>query len=269
MGLFGNYDKPGKGIEKDAPKKRGIFLYAELFWRKLGLLVKSNILYFVVSIPVLVLYHFLCWFALCILKTDGAPSVRTLILSTILLAVFWGTGPVSCGYTYLLRNFAREEHVFLMSDFFEKIKENFKAGLLVLVADSAVILLGSTALAFYTRLLKSGYGFAKYIICALLVMAMLYTFMHYYIYELTVTFENKFMTTVRNSFILASATIPMNLVLSVITAFITLFLFGYLTPLAMVFATLFFWFGFMRFPIDFYSARLIKRKLIDIRSDVL
>ena len=59
MGLFFNYDKPGKGIEKDAPKKKGPFLYLELLWRKLGKLILSNILYFVLSLPVILLYHFL------------------------------------------------------------------------------------------------------------------------------------------------------------------------------------------------------------------
>ncbi|MBR5808875.1 MAG: hypothetical protein IKY39_02040 [Clostridia bacterium] len=33
MGIFPNYEKAGAGIDKNAPKKRGIFLYFELIAR--------------------------------------------------------------------------------------------------------------------------------------------------------------------------------------------------------------------------------------------
>lgn len=56
MGLFFNYDKPGPGVDKNAPKHWGIFLYFELLWRNFGKMLLSNMLYFVVSMPVLALY---------------------------------------------------------------------------------------------------------------------------------------------------------------------------------------------------------------------
>lgn len=262
MGLFNNYDKPGKGIDKDAPKKKGIFLYFELLWRKLGLLVKSNMLYFLVSIPVILIYHFASWFVLTNLTRSGNPSQHFILISAILLTILWGTGPVSCGYAYLMRNFAREEHVFLTSDFFEKIKENFKLGNAMLAADIVVLFTGTIALRFYMQLFKSGHAFAKYIICILIIAAMFYTFMHYYVYEFAVTFENKVGATIKNSLIMSAATLPMNLLLTIFITFITYLVFGFFTPIAIVFLSLFFWISLMRFPIDFYVARVIKRKLI-------
>lgn len=263
MGLFNNYDKPGKGIDKDAPKKKGIFLYFELLWRKLGLLIKSNILYFLVSIPVILIYHFASWFALANLTRSGNPSQHMILISAVLLTVLWGTGPVSCGYAYLMRNFAREEHVFLTSDFFEKIKENFKLGIIMLIADIAVLFTGTVSLRFYMQLYKNGQGFAKYIICILIIAAMFYTFMHYYVYEFAVTFENKALDTIKNSFIMAAASMPMNLFLTLFVSLVTYLAFGFFTPIAIVFLSLFFWISLMRFPIDFYAARVIKRKLIN------
>ena len=50
MGLFFNYDKPGPGIDKNAPKKKGIFLFLELLGRNLSNLLLSNMLYFIVSL---------------------------------------------------------------------------------------------------------------------------------------------------------------------------------------------------------------------------
>ena len=56
MGLFFNYDKPGPGVEKDAPRKKGAFLFFELLGRNFRKLVLANMLYFAVSLPVSVLY---------------------------------------------------------------------------------------------------------------------------------------------------------------------------------------------------------------------
>ena len=56
MRLLFNYDKPGPGVDKDAPKRKGIFLFLTLLWRNSGKLLISNMLYFVVSLPVLALY---------------------------------------------------------------------------------------------------------------------------------------------------------------------------------------------------------------------
>ncbi len=55
--------------------------------------------------------------------TEALPQIAVII--TLLIVILWGTGPISCGYTYILRNAAREEHTFLVSDFFGKSKESF------------------------------------------------------------------------------------------------------------------------------------------------
>ena len=51
MGLFNNYLKEGPGIDVNAPKKKGIFLFFEIFGRKFIDLIKTNSLYFLVSLP--------------------------------------------------------------------------------------------------------------------------------------------------------------------------------------------------------------------------
>ena len=46
MGLFGaNYENPGAGIAKDAPKKKGFFRFMEIFGRKFWKLLELNFLY--------------------------------------------------------------------------------------------------------------------------------------------------------------------------------------------------------------------------------
>ena len=51
FGLF-DYSKPGPGISKDAPKKRGFIEFWEIFFRKFWKLCTANLLYVLVNLPV-------------------------------------------------------------------------------------------------------------------------------------------------------------------------------------------------------------------------
>ena len=54
MGLFGNrYERAGSGIAKNAPKKKGIFRFFEIFGRKFWKLFELNLLYFLSFLPVI------------------------------------------------------------------------------------------------------------------------------------------------------------------------------------------------------------------------
>ena len=63
---------------------------------------------------------------------------RLALIITVLVSIFFGSGPASCGYAYVLRNMAREEHTWVFSDFFQKFKEGFWRGLLYFVVDVIV-----------------------------------------------------------------------------------------------------------------------------------
>lgn len=268
MGLFFNYDKPGRGVDKDAPKKWGPFLYLELLGRKLGILIKSNLMYFIVSSPVLVLYHFFFFSMLSSKLPDyGLDAVNQIaaILSVVLVAL-WGSGPVSCGYTYILRNSAREEHVWLVSDFFEKSKENFKQGLVFLLIDFIALVLGVNAIGFYWGMAANN-ALYLYLTFVVVVGMVIYTMMHFYMYEFAVTFDNKLSAIYKNSFLMAFANMPMNLLLMVIVLVCSYFVLGMLATVGIIIVTLVIWLSMMRFPIDFYTARMIKRKIIVDESD--
>ena len=265
MGLFFNYDKPGPGVSKDAPKKKGLFLYTELFFRKFWLLIKANMLYFAVSLPVMAVYNFIIINTLAAVLPADSQDMQWQIslIFTAIITILWGTGPVSGGYTYILRNSAREEHVWVLSDFFEKSKETFKLGIIVLIMDIAALILGIYAVNVYTSMMKSGYAFAKYALIALAIAYVFYTFMHYYVYEFGVTFENKARNTLKNALIVGVATLPANMLLTIFVIIATVFVFERLTAFSIILALLLIWISLMRFPIDFYVARMIKRRFID------
>ncbi len=269
MGLFFNYDKPGKGIEKDAPKKKGIFLYLELLWRKLGKLILSNMLYFILSIPVMLVYHFLVFSTMSAAFPGNVGTgefVQLSFITTIVLTVLYGSGPISCGYTFLMRSYAREEHVWLTSDFFQKCRENFKQSIIIFIIDLLVLFLVSNAAVFYGSLYRIGHQIGLYMMTIILICAMLYTFMHYYIYQFTITFDIKLRDIFKNSLIMSIASLPMNLFL---TAFIVIASFMILinfTTVGIGLLSFICFISFMRFPIDFYVSRIIKRRLIDTQT---
>ena len=50
LGLFGNYDKPGPGVDKDEPKKAAPVRFFEILWRKLSKLVQLNLTFMILSL---------------------------------------------------------------------------------------------------------------------------------------------------------------------------------------------------------------------------
>ena len=265
MGIFPDYTKVGPGVDKNAPKKRGIFLYFELLGRYFWKIVKSNMLYTAISLPVLMLYHyiFLCVFGSAY-GIDGDITVinRNAVLVTVLLAILWGTGPVSCGFTHLLRGMAREEHVWISLDFFKRSKECFKHSLVFLLVDVAVVLTSVVSLSVYATYAETKSALFLIPSAIIVVGLILYTFMHFFMYEFEITFENSIKEVYKNSFIMAIATFPMCIFITAIICVLSYCLLGVLTGIAIVIITFLCWVGIMRFIIDFYSARLIKRRFL-------
>lgn len=265
LGFFPNYEKAGAGIDKNAPKKRGIFLYFELLGRYLWKFIKANMLYVAVSLPILMLYHylFLCVFGTIYGADADMSSVNHSALTfTALIAIFWGTGPVSCGFTHLLRGMAREEHIWVSLDFFKKSKESFKHGLAFLIADVIVFMASIMSLSVYSSFMENKSSIFMIPMVIIILGLIIYTAMHFYMYELEITFENNLKEIYKNSFIMAIMTFPMILLISGIICILSYFVLGILPSAGIVIIGFLFWVGLMRFIIDFYSARYIKRHFL-------
>lgn len=265
MGLFFNYDKPGPGVDKNAPKKKGIALFFELLWRNFGKMLLSNMLYFVVSLPVLALYAVIIsmFFGNVIPEEVGSAGfLQIVMILTVIVVILWGTGPVSCGYAYILRNVAREEHTFLASDFFEKTKENFWHGLVFLLVDILMLTVFSVSVLFYHELSEKTGGIYTIFYYLIIFMIVLYTIMHFYLYEMEVTFENGIKNVYKNAFLMSIATIPMCLVIGAVIIVLSFLILRFLTPVAIIIVAFLCWISIMRFMVDFYTARVIKKNFL-------
>ena len=176
MGWFGvDYNKPGPGVDKHAPKKKSFVVFFEIYFRKFWKLVVANLLYVLVSLPILT------------------------------------SGLANAGLTYITRNFSREKHAFT-SDFFDIIRRNWKQALPVGIINTLLGAAIAYALVFYG--VNIGNLTAMIFFIILSVLAALFICMRYYIYMLMITFKFSFKQLYKNSFIMASSCLKPNLIIT-------------------------------------------------------
>ena len=260
MGLFTrSFDKPGKGVDPNAPQKRSFFRFFDIFFRKFWHFVRVNLIYALTLIPTFVVV-----FVIAGIVSNGIlslPNMSEMLNSlaqqmaesagdaglaeyqraqlivtfdlfvrfviTYLFVVFWGMGPATAGVTYVLRNFAREEHAWIWSDFKDALKSNFKQSIVVFIIDVVVFVLLYFAITFYMQM-PGLIGALRYII---IIVTLVYTLMHFYIYPLMVTFQLSLKDLYRNSMLFALGKLPSNLLV---------FLILLLVHMGSVFAAVFF-----------------------------
>ncbi len=92
---FGNYNKPGPGIEKDAPKKKGFDLMFEILGREFWQIWALNFYFLIASIPIITI------------------------------------GPATVAMHRVLVTMIRDENVYALRDFITAFKKNFKQGVIV------------------------------------------------------------------------------------------------------------------------------------------
>lgn len=290
MGIFGTgYTQPGKGVDKNEPKKRGPFLFFEIIWHKFMKFLGANCLYAMTSIIWLALLWF---FGKIIIANTGvaerlaqnllvqnpaftieeiAANVSLILETLFVVSVFtlWGSGPATAAYAYIGRCFTRGEHAWIISDGLDKFKENFKQGMLVLLIDAVILVFGLNAMYFYHTLYaqsQSALWLAlEYIMLVLLV---LYTMMHPFIYQIMITFECGIGAIYKNALILTLAKLPVNIILNFIGAALIFGVFWSISnPIVAVLLLLIFGLCFTLYPRDFYAARVIERSILrDIKA---
>ncbi len=234
---FYNYNKPGKGVQKRDPNQPRTSLFFELLFRKLWDLCKVNLLYVLLLIPTFIITMVIVGVVTSRFTELAAPILANIMgletadlsnmqLSTsligfdlgarivlaVLFVIFLGSGPATAGITYVLRNYAREEHAWLWSDTWRNIKSNFKQSMGLWLLDLAVFFVMVVAFDFYAK--AGGWGtVATYV---LLCIATMYLMMHIYVYQIMITFELKFRHVLKNSVIMALMTAPKTLLMLII-----------------------------------------------------
>lgn len=223
MGLFNDYMREGKGVQKDQYTPSFI-LFFQIYFRKFWNLILINLLYIVSCIPIITI------------------------------------GPATAGITKLLRNYAREEHAFIWGDFIETAKNNFKQAFLYATLDLVVtifLIFDFLAIANIANRVMSILCMA-----AIFLALTVWSFMRFYVYNMMVTFRLTFKQLIKNAFIFCWVGFFRNLFAAIIllAVFIGVSMLNFPYQL-LIYGTLFF--SFCGFLVNFMVQPLIKKHMID------
>lgn len=138
-----------------------------------------------------------------------------LVDSTLFKVLIWLipciaiTGPFTSGLSYITRNWARDEHAFIWSDFKDAIKENWKQGLVLSAITSVLPLLVYVGWKFYGQMAANNpIMFVPHVL--VILVALIWSISITYMHPLVVTYELKMRDVIRNGLLLAVARLPMS-----------------------------------------------------------
>ncbi|MBQ4608715.1 MAG: YesL family protein [Clostridia bacterium] len=232
MGFFDRlyYGKAGKRdySEMDMPKTR-VSLFFLVLKDHFFDLIKVNFLQLVFWIPFL-LWTYLNLIAIQSIDVDtvlamenGAQELVGRISSYLvmwllgLIPCVAITGPSSAGAAYIMRNWARDQHAFLFSDYKDAFKSNWKAALAVSSFTAFLPVLAYTAIAYYGQLAAS----SMMMVAPLIVVfsaTLMWTLMLPLIYPMMIGYELRFKHLIKNAFLMAAARLPQMALARLITA---------------------------------------------------
>jgi uncharacterized membrane protein YesL len=264
-GFFGffDYTKPGPGVDKDAPPKARIIVFFQILSRKFWNLVKVNMLFGVFNLPAIAAAIFASMFVFQ--KTIGEDPLTDLIVRLVLGSVLLcipiiTVGPAQAGFTYVLRNYAREEHAFIWWDFKENALRNLKESIIISIIGFIFVIIMGIAINFYISLQEI--GLVVSIAIGLLIMTLiLFLMMHMYIYPMLVTFKLTVKQLYKNAFVFAIIKFFPNLgiLLLCIILILASFYYTFIGVVLLVFIT----FSFIGLITNFYVYPSLQKYIID------
>lgn len=216
------YGKSGKGdyTPENLPTNRW-----QLFWEMLRVraagLFKLNLAYMLCWLPTIVVLLLGVMSVLTSLTTFMEGGEMTMSLSdmfssvastTLLLLVpcIAITGPFTSGMCYVTRNWARDEHSFIWSDFKDAMKTNWKQSLVISLITGMMPLMVYVCWNFYGALA------AENVIMVLpqvltLMIAIIWSLAVTYFHPLIVCYKLSMSDVLRNGILLAIARLPMSI----------------------------------------------------------
>lgn len=274
MALFKfNYDRPGKGVEKDEPEQTGIVRFFVIFFRRLSKFVQLNLTFMIpvfFTILLMVGLYFLPYF----LGVDALPAVAfgqysinvynlyVVPLPFILLSVFYS------GMMVVARRLANKVYVFVWSEYWQGVKANWKQFLINGIVCYVAYFMLTFAFMFYGSKVTEAGGFYYVPWALILVLMVIFVFLQYYVPVMIVSVNMRMKPIYKNSFILCIMGAIKNLLISGV--FIAFYLvYNYLAPymgLTLLLSVILFVLivpAFLTYTVVYITYPLIKSCVID------
>ena len=217
------YGKQGKAdftVENLPQNRRQLF--TEVLKVRWSGLFGVNLLYMVCWIPAIawtILNLVSLYNLLAIQGEAAAPADVVGLVSTWLLFLapcIAITGPFNAGVTYVLRNWARDEHSFVLSDFKDAMKANWKQALVISAIDGVMPLLMFTGWRFYGGMVRQNFVFILPAAVVLLI-GILWTLASMLAFPMLITYDLKIKDVIRNSLLMTVAKLPFSVLIKLIT----------------------------------------------------
>ena len=212
------YGKAGKGDYRisDMPQNR-FQLFGAVWKVRWSSLFGVNLLYMVFWLPAFfwtVLNLTLLFSADAEALADASGLMMTYLL--ILAPCIAITGPFTAGATFVERNWARDEHSFVISDFFDAVKANWKQALPVSIISGLMPLLVYVGWIFYGQLGVDSVFF-MIPLCLLFLVAILWKLSEMVIYTMMVTYDLSLRNLLRNALLVTLAKLPLAVGIKLLT----------------------------------------------------
>lgn len=225
MGIFGNmmnnyfYGKSGKGdyTVADMPQNRRQ-LFGTVLRTRWSAMIGVNLLYMVAWIPAVIwsIFNVQLLYNIDVLKENGGIASYFMMYLLILAPCIWITGPWTAGATYVMRNWARDEHSFVLSDFWDAVKGNWKQGLITSFVSGCLPVCMFVAWQFYGSMLEKSYVFIVPLAVVLLI-GLVCKLAEMVIYTLMVTYQLRMRDLIRNAVLMALAKLPLTILMKLLT----------------------------------------------------
>lgn len=223
------YGKSGKGDYKrdDLPKNRRQ-LFFEMLRIRLSGLVRLNLMTAVAFLPMVyvfiilsnTLFDHLLTLSEAITAQAGSEQTLELVRNSpemiysilfsalvMLIPCILITGPVQAGMAYVTRNWARDEHAFVWSDFKDAVKENWKQALGVSAITGVMPLVVLVCYQFYGSMATQSAFFVVPQMLTLM-LGLVWMLALAFIYPMMVSYRMGFGTLLRNGLLLAVGRLP-------------------------------------------------------------
>ncbi|MDR0898271.1 MAG: YesL family protein [Oscillospiraceae bacterium] len=225
LGNFFNNFYYGKSGKKDfnpenLPQNR-VQLFFDMLRVRWGALVKLNFLYLLFWLPALI-WSVMSFVVVNDLTAQFLAEAITedffndelygamftwLLLMIPCIAI---TGPATAGVSFVTRNWARDQHSFVMSDFKDAFKANWKQALVVSGITSVAPLLVYVGYRFYSEMAATQSVLYTIPQMLLPIMGLIWLLMLQLLYTMMVTYDFGLGTLLRNAVILAVGKLPLS-----------------------------------------------------------
>ncbi|NLN42551.1 MAG: DUF624 domain-containing protein [Clostridiales bacterium] len=227
---YGNPNKPDLKKEdvQEGPIKLFFVVLQVRFWK----LIQLNLLYSIFWVPAfIVTYINLMAMAQSPEVLQTAENVRGFVLTMLIQLVpcMLIAGPATAGTTYVIRNWSRDEHAWIWSDFKDAWKQNWKESLLIMLINGLAMIVFYVNLIFYTVQAQQSLLFVvlRYLI---IMMGIIYALMNMFIFPMLVTYKLKLKDIFKNSIIFTIAELPRAFVIFLLAFLIFGVVFYYSIP---------------------------------------